>query len=1198
MASKKEVFGVDVTGDISGLAKAMKDAERLMKSTERSLKNINDAVKFNPTDSKLIEEQRDVYKKAIKENAEELKKFQDIRKQIVNDPNFKKGITDMSEKFTSIEKKIQKVTARGKELKNEFAKLPSEAIAKVEDKFKKLGESVKQSKDALEKIKASLKNVNQQIKLDPTNLDLYTKKTTLLNNELRVTEGAIANIKKRQIALQDSDAFFKGKDDVRKEWTENALLLQMYMKRAKELRQELQRELTPSMQAFVNVVTRAGEKMTEISKKTSALSRAFQALGVASIKSAIDYESNIANIRRVVSDLSDDTIADLKNIAIETGNAFKDISDYATIGGALGLAEKDLAKFTETMIDLNTATGGVFAGEEGAKGIAVFLKQLNLGIDQAENFGSAIAVIGDAYADIGDETVNVATRLTGLNSIINTNQYELIGLAGVMADLGLATDSNANGINRAFLQIDKIIGGGVKNSKAKLEEMAAVAGLTSKQFKEAWGKDAVDTFLRFTDGLKTTVFNEINDGIGKSTDQIKEFSEVLGVSTDQFEKMWSKDAKSTFDQLLSVLGDIGDDGVVASKVLSDLGISSVNTAQTLLRLSGSGNEVRKAINLTREAWEKNTALTEKSNRIYDTTAYKLKSMWESLKQLGGVIGDEVLPDLKRFADYATNAVKSFSKLDPAIKSLTAKFIGLLAGISPVTKALGGLTKIIPGLVGFLTSPTGLIAALGLLVASGFAETETAMDKLVTKSNDLNEAFNESINVANRKYESDNAYLVTAEKYVETIDQLREKLKDTNLTEEESGRIKKDVADYVDRLNALLGDEYYQFDLANGELLYQGKLIDSAKQKYEEFAFAVKKNSWIESHKGVLEEAYANIDTANQGMIEAAETFRSNYDGIAETDKQQFDHIKELMLEHKGNVEEVTKILNNGELTNIDEGLARMISQAKEGYDKMVETLDKYTEIKKKSDEIIKNFEEVETSTMENFEERTGTLLANYSLLAQDITDINQGLLDKEEVYQILTETVHNENGENQDLLDLLLKQWEQLNENKEKLYEMSGHTTTIKDEFKKFSDDADTWAKYEDDKNKLAEMAESTGDIKSDFDSFASATETWAATPLVKQVIYDISYRGTLLDDALPRPGGASWRSGGFDSHGYGDLLKSTMASISGALGGIRSGGFRSSGINVVNNFSISSNNIGRNDVREWSSWIIDDINEALGRQM
>lgn len=51
--------------------------------------------------------------------------------------------------------------------------------------------------------------------------------------------------------------------------------------------------------------------------------------------------------------------------------------------------------------------------------------------------------------------------------------------------------------------------------------------------------------------------------------------------------------------------------------------------------------------------------------------------------------------------------------------------------------------------------------------------------------------------------------------------------------------------------------------------------------------------------------------------------------------------------------------------------------------------------------------------------------------------------------------------------------------------------------------------------------------------------------------------------------------------------------------GGFGSGGFNSGGALTLNaNFTINSNNIGRNDVKAWANWIADDINEALGKKI
>lgn len=1169
MARKEEVFGVTVEGDISGLRKAMNDAVRVFNSTERSLKNVNKALELDPTDEKMLAKQRDLYKKAIQENEKALKELYEVRKNIVNDPNFKAGMTDMTEKFTSVEKKIKEVTKEGEKLRKELKGLPSDNVAKIEDKFKKLAESVKKSKESLEKIKASLKNVNEQIKLDPTNLELYTKKTTLLNDELRVTETAIRNIKKRQDSLRNSEGFQLGNNNTRKEWTENALLLAQLEKRAKELRLEIKGQLSPAMSAFVNVMGNIGEKLVSISEKTKALSRAFQVLGVASLKSAMDYESNIANIQRVVHDLSDKTIADLKDIAIETGSAFKDIADYAAIGGALGLADEQLSKFSRTMIDLNTATGGVFAGEEGAKGIAVFLKQLNLGIDQAENFGSAIAVIGDKYADIGDETVNVATRLTGLTAIIETNQYELLGLAGVMADLGLATDSNANGINRAFLQIDKVIGGGVKNSSEKLEEMAKVAGYTSKEFREAWGKNAVDAFLRFTDGLKSTVFNEINDAVASSDDKVLKYAETLDMTAEQFRRLWGEDSHKLYERYIDSLESLGEEGEVASKVLSDLGISSVNTAQTMLRLAGNGNEVRKAIELTKDAWLENTALTEKSGIIYETTASKLKGFWESLKQLGDAIGREVLPDLKKLTDGATELVKNFSKLDPTTRSLIAKFIGLGAVFSPMTKLvgklidkdhLGGLLHFIKMLGGIETLT--LIAVLGSLYQTlaqyeQFQAYVSGMESIRTETDNLNKSLLESVSLADQNYRAKEQQLDLLKREAASIDYLIERLEKEKLTESERAKIKEEITGYVNDLNEALGAEVFHFDTVSGKITAQGQEIDTVRGKFAELSADLKKETWLEAHKGVLEQAYNDLDTSTAKMDEAT----SNY--IAEAQKIP-DGVRAVLEDFNGSLQEFQTMLD-----------ANMIQYDPNQVEGWYKTWAEYHKTIQDTQTLIDNANNVIDSYMLVADANVETLDSRISAATEAINIMQEGVTNTDDTLDLLVEkrdayasTLTDEQKTNDILLEQYDKQIEKLkiqNEYESKKY---GWALETKTQIQEYIDTNNAWQPQDKHQNIYVHYIGLQ-------DGFGIGGST-----------------------AISVGRGTGSRSGGFGSFGYGDLLKNTMSSIKNALGNFRSGGFASGGITVNANFTVNSNNVGRNEVRTWSSWIIDDLNEALGKQL
>lgn len=1160
MASKKEVFGVDVNGDITGLKKAMNDAERLMKSMERSLKNTNKALELDPTNEDLLAKVRKEYELLIEETKRTKNELKKDMADLVKNPNFVKGVSEYKEKFTTLELEIKKVTAREKELKKELRELPTSNIAKVNEKFKQLEETLKKSKSSIDTIQKSISNVNKQIDLDPKNLDLYVQKNKLLNDELLATGKAIKDLKKKQEDLNNTPGFlssnFKSREHVEKMTAIEREIAEL-TKRYNELYETL-RLSNPQLQAFFKTCENMSERFGEIAKNTKYLSAAFLSMGTAAAKAAIDYESNIANIRRVVKDLSEGTIQDLKDIAVETGSAFKDISDYASIGGALGLAEEDLSRFTKTMVDLNTATGGVFAGEEGAKGIAVFLKQLNLGIDQAENFGSAIAVIGDRYADIGDETVNVATRLTGLSAIIDTNQYELIGLAGVMADLGLATDSNANGINRAFLQIDKTISGGVKNSKEKLEEMAEVAGMTSEEFKKTWGQDAVDTFLRFTDGLKSSVFNEINDAIKNSTGEVNKYADALGLSAEQFERLWNKDSSKAFDMYLDALGEMDEEGVVAAKVLGDLGISSVNTAQTLLRLAGNGNEVRKAIELTEDAWNKNTALTEKAGTIYETTAYKLKGMWESIKQLGDSLGGELLPYIKDFADNITDLTRNFSKLSPTAKELVIRFTALGASISPVSKGISVFTKYLPKIITFLSGPGGIIALTATLATilpalgrdynlNGYINS---MRDLREEVQTLNTSLLENASVADQNYRLREREMEQYEVEADKLDYLIRKLNEEKLTYEERKELKKEIREYVEKLNEALGDEVFAFDEANGKIRAQGDEVDTVKSKFMELQAEIKKGIWLDSHKAVLEQAYGTLENTSSAIDNAVDNYLKGAEKIPE-------NIKGMLEGFSGTFADFKKLLEDNQIM-FDEDTALTWYGVWDQYRSAIQ--DTQTTIAN-ANQVIDDYMLVADANVDTLDERINNATESIQIMNNGVGEAQESLEQLKTKRDLYYATLTEEQAANDEILK-----------------KMDAQITALETQITKAES--------------VKLLQEGTLEAVREY---IRINNEWQ--PADKHQNIYVHYIG--LRDNLGLSGIQAGSYISMNSGGYGDLLKTAVASVRNSLGNFRSGGFRSGGNVTVNaNFTVNSNNIGRREVQSWSSWIIDDINEALGKQM
>lgn len=1167
MARKIEALSVLVDGDISGLKRAMNEAVQTLNSTERAIKNLDKAAEYNPNDINILKDQLTTYQKALVEQRKALRELEADQRKIWKDPNFKRGVTEYTERYSELTKQISKVKAEEEKL-NKGIEETQRRISNFtfDQKFRKISEEIGKTKKSLDGIQSSVENVSKAIDLNPDNIDLYREKQSLLKTELEKVNEQLANLEKEK-KLLSSPLFHKVTEEETKRLAENALETEKLIKRKQELRNEMKSEY---VDRFNHKMADLGKTLQGISESTRGLSRAFRVLLTGAFQSAKTYESDIANIRRVVSDLTDKTIDDLKELAIQTGTTFSDISQYATIAGALGLSEQEISKFAETMTDLNTATGGVFSGEEGAKGIAVFLKQLNLGIDQAENFGSAIAVIGDKYADIGDETVNVATRLTALTSLVKTNQYELIGLAGVMADLGLSTDSNANAINRAFLQIEKAIA----TDEDKLKVLADTAGMTSKQFVRAWKTDAMDAFLSFTDGLKSSVFNDINKAIAKSDKEVQKFADVLGWSAEMFKERWGTDSKNVFNQYVDALGEMSEDSESASVVLKELGISSVNTAQTLLRLSGSGNAVREAIELTNQAWNENTALTEKSDIIYDTTERKLQGFYESLKQVGGALVDTVLPSIKELLDDGVALANRFKTMSPHLQKLTLAFVALGAGISPVTKHLGnllsfffdkniftGLTKsesLIKNLGTVLNSPFGLVAGMTTLVgivyelSNVYAENDPFC-QMKRGLEELGTSFEETSRIANENFLASLENMdIKSTEYLEELDALAKVYNNKKLPWNTRQEALEKISEYIGELNASMGAEIFYWDSTSNSIKSHTGEIESTKQAYEEYINEIKRQNWLDAHAEEYNQAKQGFEQVENNMVESTRQF---YENVSNIPKDYMD----LLLEAAKGTDDIAEVFSNFDTLVQEKGLNPLtdgqIMNLRNSYEEwsilMEEAEGQLNGFKTAIDE----YTSVENSTAEDFQAVVEAIEQSHQKTAEYTDKIIENGPTLTEIRDLMATRVEDENSALGELID-------KLDDEKTKTENLNGV----------FSTTADTMGTvYDATKNEI------------------DLWENW--TPSPKEASFKINLVGS---GSSYVGGGSSGYSLPFDmtqSGGYGDF-GNILNAINRAMNNIHSGGV---GVTVNANFYAGSSTMNNYTARQFARTFGEELNNYLG---
>ncbi|MBQ8609913.1 MAG: phage tail tape measure protein [Campylobacter sp.] len=156
------------------------------------------------------------------------------------------------------------------------------------------------------------------------------------------------------------------------------------------------------------------------------------------VKTAIDFESSMADVRKVVDFETKD---ELKKFGDEILALTRQIplsaSELATItasGGQLGIAKENLLEFTKTAAKMGVAfdMGADEAGDSMGKMMNIF----NMDIKAVSSLGDAINHLSDNSASKAKEIVEVLKRIGGTAKTIGLSAKEASSLASAFISLG------------------------------------------------------------------------------------------------------------------------------------------------------------------------------------------------------------------------------------------------------------------------------------------------------------------------------------------------------------------------------------------------------------------------------------------------------------------------------------------------------------------------------------------------------------------------------------------------------------------------------------------------------------------------------------------------------------------------------------------------------------------------------------------
>lgn len=434
----------------------------------------------------------------------------------------------------------------------------------------------------------------------------------------------------------------------------------------------------------VNTLSASVQKVSGKAAKAmaTATSAAITAITVDAAKKAIEFESTMADVAKVVDGLRDQNGAFTKSY-YEMSDALLNMSKNIPMtadalgqimasAGQAGIASEDLAKFTETAAKMGVAFDTT--AEQAGEWMATWRTALNLSQTQVAALGDQLNYLGNTTSENALKLSEVVTRVGALGQTAGLSAGEVAALAASMP--GVTAEISATGI------------------KSMMIAMTAGASATSKQAAvlQQLGFTASDMANR----MQTDAKGAIIDLLG-AIKQLPAAEQTAALS-----QYFGKESVSSIAPLLKNLGYL-------QQQFAKVGDASA--------YSGS-MEAEYAVRA-------------------DTTANKLQLMQNKLAVLQVQIGNKILPYVNdALDDLSANALPKAEKTLGFIIPKVAKLLGFMLEHSSALINIGlGITAVVGISKTFKAVSTaykGATAAVKLLRAAQL-KTKTATIALTAQT---------------------------------------------------------------------------------------------------------------------------------------------------------------------------------------------------------------------------------------------------------------------------------------------------------------------------------------------------------------------------------------------------------------------------------------------------------------------------------
>ena len=399
-----------------------------------------------------------------------------------------------------------------------------------------------------------------------------------------------------------------------------------------------------------------GQSINRVADSFKYVSLAAGAALTGSTMAAVNFESAMANVNKVLKDSEKGYFSSLQQEILDMSRELpltaEEIAQVTANALQLGVSARDVSKFTETILKLGTATN--ISADEAAIALAQFFNITGESLQNVDKFGAVLTSLGNQFPTFESDIMEMSTRIAAAGTSIGMSSQDILGLSTALTSVGLSAEAGGSSISQILRTIDTQVA-------------------TSGKKLSAWAKQA-------------------------------------GMSVDEFKRAWSEDATGTFQLLVDSLAKGVDNGENLNAMLKDLGITAIRQTDAFSRLVQANDTLNDALGESAKAWQdiekgESGALNDEFAQKVKTLAAQFQLLKNDLFALGVTIGQQVMPYLQRAIDFARELVNQFIRLSPEAKKWVVGLLAGLASIYPVLKTVGtaitGIGTLLLGLSGIV-----------------------------------------------------------------------------------------------------------------------------------------------------------------------------------------------------------------------------------------------------------------------------------------------------------------------------------------------------------------------------------------------------------------------------------------------------------------------------------------------------------------